>query len=87
MVCWKWELDYRKAKKDGHNIICAIDEKLIPVFDGYKKELEFYYGFNDGKGEFIFCDSRNKNLRLGAEKIIAKTPKTLNEKWMFSIEH
>ncbi len=89
---WLWFVEnenwiIEEQRTDGHNIICAIDEKLKPVFDGYRKELEFNYGFNKGKGEFFFCDSRNRNLRLCAEKIIAKVPQILKERWVFSIEH
>ena len=89
---WKWFEEREKwiietSKVDGMAVVEAVDKFLTPIFQYFKKSIEFQLGFNNGQGEFFFFDLKNKYLNRDAHKLSNLMPDKLKERWVFIIEH
>ena len=88
---WKWFSENEKSiiercRTDASRLIFEIDQKLIPVFPYYRKELEFQLGFNEGRGEFFFFHLGNRNLIRDGEALGSLMPEELQKHWRYILE-
>lgn len=68
------------------DIVRELDDRLAPVFPYYKEELEFQLGFHEGEGEFIFFHLGERHLQQHSEALVSMMPRSLRERWRFTVE-
>ena len=88
---WKWFVDNEQwiianIKGNGMAVVMAIDEVITPVFPYFRKQIEFYLGFNDGVGEFFFNHLGNRNLIRDGKILASMMPSELADRWTFNLE-
>ena len=88
---WKWYVENEQwiidnVKGNGMDVVMAIDEVLTPVFPYFRREIEFYLGFNDGVGEFFFNHMGNRNLIRDGKALADMMPEELKGRWKFCLE-
>lgn len=90
-IFWKWFVENEQwiidnVKGNGMAVVMAIDDVITPVFPYYRKEIEFYLGFNDGVGEFYFNHKFNRNLIRDGKTLAEMMPEELKGRWKFCLE-
>lgn len=88
---WNWFAQNEEWIKstintDGMSVVCAVDERLTPVFPYFKGVIEFQLGYNDGVGEFFFFHLGNKNLFRDGTALGEMMPDALRAGWTYILE-
>lgn len=86
---WNWFTENEQwiinnFPQNGLDVIYAMDDRLTPVFPYFKKQLEFQYGYHDGKGEIEFFHLHNKYLIRDSEILKSMMPECLKARWTFT---
>lgn len=88
---WQWFVENEQwiienVKGNGMAVVMAIDEVLTPVFPYFRRQIEFYLGFNEGVGEFFFNHLGNRNLIRDGKILGDMMPEELKDRWSFCLE-
>ena len=89
---WQWLIEHEQwiienVDKNGQAVVWAIDEQFVPIFPYMPaEEIEFQFGFNEGKGEFFFFHLGDESLIRDGEILKNMMPDSLRERWTFILE-
>lgn len=88
---WQWFSDNEEWIKanlydKSSNVMDSIDEKLIPVFPYFKKELSFQLGYKPDMGVFYFYCFHDNQLKNDAEILKTLMPENLAKFWSFKLK-